>query len=138
MNFFPRKLARLLSVKEQLNIRTYYAIKVVIIGHNVENPPVMSLFIASFWSIEMVSCFCYCSFCLNELFSVIAGNMCSKNLDEELLLILCFCFVQYCSSFSCLFCKCTTFFLPCMVLKSKCRQQFLIAIQFLLKMSPDC
>ena len=58
-------------MKEQLNVLTYYAIKVVIIGCIVGNPPVMSMFIASFWSIEMVSYFCYCCFYLNELFSVL-------------------------------------------------------------------
>ena len=58
-------------MKEQLNVPTYYAIKVVIIGCIVGNPPVMSVFVASLWSIEMVSYFCYCCFCLNELFSVL-------------------------------------------------------------------
>ena len=71
MNSFPWKLARSLTGKEQLNVPTYYAIKVVIIGCIVGNPPVMSVFISSLWSIEMVSYFCYCCFCLNELFSVL-------------------------------------------------------------------
>ena len=58
-------------MKEQLNVPTYYAIKAVIIGCVVGNLPVMSVFIASFWSIDTVSYFCYCCFCLNELFSVL-------------------------------------------------------------------
>ena len=69
MNFFRQKLARSLTVKEQLNVPMCYAIKVVIIGCIVGNPPVMSVFIASLWSIETTSYFCYCCFCMNELFS---------------------------------------------------------------------
>ena len=46
-DFFPRKLARSLPKKEQLNVPTYYAIKVDVIGCIVGNPPVMSVFTAA-------------------------------------------------------------------------------------------
>ena len=49
MNFFPPELARSLTVEEQRNVPTYYAIKVVIIGCIVGNWPVMSVFIALLW-----------------------------------------------------------------------------------------
>ena len=58
-------------MKEQLNVPMHYAIKVVIIGCIVGNLPVMSVFIASLWSVEVVSYFCCCCSCLNELFSVL-------------------------------------------------------------------
>ena len=57
--FFPRKRVRSLT-----NVPTYY------VGCIVRNPPVMSVFIAQLRSIEAVSYFCYCYFCLNELFLV--------------------------------------------------------------------
>ena len=63
-HFFPQKLARSLTVKEQLNVPMYYVIKVVIIGCIVGNAPVMSVFIASLKSIETEivnwNCFQYC------------------------------------------------------------------------------
>ena len=79
--FFPRILGRLLTVKEQLTVAMYYAIK-VIIGCIVGNPPVMSVFNALLWSIETVSFICNYCFYLNGLFSVLQ-EMCSKGLDEQ-------------------------------------------------------
>ena len=42
-----------------------------------------------------------------------------RTLMNSILLILCFCFALHCSSLWCLFCKCTTFFLPCVVFKAE-------------------
>ena len=74
---------------------------------------------------------CYCCFCLNELFLVLQETFVQRTLMNSIHLMLCFCFVLHCSSFQCLFCKCTTFFLPCVVYKTK----IFFAIQFLLKTS---
>ena len=38
---------------------------------------------------------------------------------NNILLILCFCFVLHCSVFYCSVCKCTTFFFPGVVFKTK-------------------
>ena len=96
---------------------TYYAIKVVIIGCIMRNPPVMSVFIAVLWSIEAASYFCYCCFYLNEQY---LQEICvQRTLMNNILLIFCFCFVQHCSSFSYIFCKCTAFLFPCVVFNSK-------------------
>ena len=54
---------------------------------------------------------CHCCFCLNELFLVLQEISVQRTLINSILFILCFCFVLHCSSFECLFCKCTTFFL---------------------------
>ena len=61
----------------------------------------------------------YRCFCLNELLLVLREICVQRTLVNSILLIMCFCFVLHCSSFWCLFCKCFTFFLPCMVYKIK-------------------
>ena len=77
--------------------------------------------IALLWSIETVNYFCYCCVCLNKLFSVLQEIYVQRILMNNILLILCFCFVLNCSSFQCIFCKCTTSFVcvPCVVHKTK-------------------
>ena len=82
-------------MKEQLNVPMYYAIKVVIIGCIVQNPPVMSVFIAMLWLIETVSYFCFCCFFLNELFSVLQEICVQRILMNNILLILCL----FCTAF---------------------------------------
>ena len=62
---------------------------------------------------------CYCYSCPNELFSVLQEICVQRTLMNSILLILCFCFALHCSSLWCLFCKCTTFFLPCVVFKAE-------------------
>ena len=77
--------------------------------------------IALLWSIETVDYFCYCCVCLNKMFSVLQEIYVRRILMNNILLILCFCFVLNCSSFQCIFCKCTTSFVcvPCVVHKTK-------------------
>ena len=62
---------------------------------------------------------CYYCLCLNELFLVLQEICVQRTLMNSILLILCFCFALHCSSFWCLFCKCTSFFLPCVVFKAE-------------------
>ena len=83
------------------NVPTYHAIKVVIIGCIVRNPLFKYVFIAQLRSTEAVSYFCYCCFCLNELFSYCRKYV-LKGPWWTIYSWYCFCFILHCSSFWCL------------------------------------
>ena len=81
---------------------------------------------------------CYRCFCLNELFLVLQEICVQRTLINSILLIFWFCFVLHCPSFQCLFCKCSTSFLPCMVHKIKMPSEKYIYPNALRKGGREC
>ena len=99
------------------NAPTYHAIKVVIIGCIVRNPLFKSVFIAQLRSIEAVSYFSYCCFCLNELFSYCRKYVLKGPYEQYTPDIV---FVLYCIALY-FDVSCTTFFFPYVVFKIRVR-----------------